>query len=96
MYVVPGWRLGWLLIYDPVGAFRDVRIGILKWSQLLLGACTVLQGALEKTLFQTPESYYHDYVATLQKNAEYLHQQLSKIPSLRPVKPQGAMYMMVC
>lgn len=106
MYLVPGWRLGWIIIYDRNNLFQEVqmipyqltmqvRVGLLKLSQLILGANTLVQSVIEEALFNTPQEYYTSLFKTLEDNARYLCDRLSKVPGLKVVEPAGAMYMMV-
>ncbi|XP_061783869.1 tyrosine aminotransferase isoform X3 [Nerophis lumbriciformis] len=95
-WLVPGWRLGWILINDRNNIFgSEIRQGLVKLSQRILGACTIVQGALEGILNNTPESFYHDTVRFLKSNAEICFNELSTVPGLNPIMPSGAMYLMV-
>lgn len=58
MFVVPGWRVGWILIHDPTGVLRDLRQGLLNLSQLVLGATTLVQAALPKVLVRRSPSKF--------------------------------------
>ena len=42
-WLVPGWRVGWILIHDPLGVFEHVRTGLLALSTTILGANSVVQ-----------------------------------------------------
>jgi len=64
-------------------------------SQRILGPNSVVQAAVPDILTQTPQSFFDDTVGHVEKNADLFHSHVSKIPGLRPVKPSGAMYMMV-
>ncbi|XP_074616751.1 tyrosine aminotransferase-like isoform X3 [Acropora palmata] len=95
-YLVPGWRLGWVIIHDKHGAFEsEVRQGLVAMSQQILGPNTLIQGALPDILAKTPQSYFENTVKVIQKNAEICYEALLRIPELKPVMPCGAMYMMV-
>lgn len=66
-WLVPGWRVGWVLIHDRHGAFEsEVREGLLNLSQVILGPNSVLQAALDDILHNTPESFYLDTIKQLQ------------------------------
>jgi tyrosine aminotransferase len=54
-----------------------------------------VQGALNYILNDTPESFYLELNRTLKENADYTVERISKIPGLKVVRPQGAMYCMV-
>ena len=36
-YLVPGWRVGWIVVHDPIGAFVKVKTALQKLSTVLLG-----------------------------------------------------------
>ncbi|XP_023931834.1 tyrosine aminotransferase [Lingula anatina] len=95
-FVVPGFRLGWITIHDRNGAFEEeVRPGLISLSQRILGPNTIVQGALEKILTKVPQIYFDKIMAHLQANAEVCYKHLSAVPGLNPIKPSGAMYMMI-
>ncbi|KAM4573707.1 tyrosine aminotransferase [Odontesthes bonariensis] len=95
-WLVPGWRMGWILIHDRNDIFgSEIRQGLVKLSQRILGACTIIQGALESILNNTPQSFYSDTISFLKSNSEICFNKLSTVPGLNPVKPSGAMYLMV-
>ncbi|XP_058956402.2 tyrosine aminotransferase [Pocillopora verrucosa] len=95
-FLVPGWRLGWVIIYDKNEAFEsEVRTGLIALSQQILGPNTLIQGALPEILTKTPQSFFDNTMRTIQKNAEILYEALLRIPELEPKMPCGAMYMMV-
>ncbi|CAG0888146.1 unnamed protein product [Darwinula stevensoni] len=95
-YLVPGWRMGWILIYDRQGIFdKEVRKGLQCLSQRIIGSNTLIQGALPAIFKNTPPSFFASSIQQVQDNAVLAFEHLSKIPGLTPVAPQGAMYMMV-
>lgn len=94
-YLVPGWRLGWLIIHDRFGALSDVRQGLISLSQKIVGPCALIQGALAKILDETPVSFFEQIKKLLSSNAKTVYDYLSRVPGLRPVRPNGAMYMII-
>ena len=40
-YLVPGWRLGWLIVHDRFGAFNNIRQGITQLTQKIMGPSCV-------------------------------------------------------
>ena len=133
-YLVPGWRVGWVLIHDRDGAFSEVfsrsnnqnldSFTFLKGqerSRELVSAHTgvefdwyyaavfflfiqsEVQTSIPDILRKTPESFYNDTMKQLQvscllckhfkslrnqENATITYDAVSKIPGLRPIKPQ--------
>merc|ERR1712123_567473 len=95
-FLVPGWRLGWIIIYDRNHHFdREVRKGLMCMSQRIIGANTLVQGALPTILKSTPKSFFDNTISVIKKNADLAFKKLRGVPGLMPVMPQGAMYMMV-
>ena len=48
MFVVPGWRVGWIEVHDRGGKLAALRGGMMNLSQLILGAGTLVQAGLEE------------------------------------------------
>jgi len=96
-YLVPGWRLGWITISDRQDLFLNggVRKGLNSLSQRIIGANTIVQGALPNILKQTPESFFQETLEVIEGNAKYAFERFKEVPGLYPVMPGGAMYMMV-
>eukprot|EP01117_Protostelium_nocturnum_P011608 TRINITY_DN4215_c0_g1_i1.p1 TRINITY_DN4215_c0_g1~~TRINITY_DN4215_c0_g1_i1.p1 ORF type:complete len:418 (-),score=149.62 TRINITY_DN4215_c0_g1_i1:197-1450(-) len=93
-FLVPGWRLGWIIVHDKNDLFSEVRKGLLKLTQILLGPSTLSQSIVEEALCNTPQSYSQKLTSTLQKHSQYLSDQINRIPGLEAIQPGGAMYLM--
>lgn len=95
-FLVPGWRLGWITIHDRQDILgQEVRAGLKSLSQRIIGANTLVQGALPFILKETPQSFFDATIEVVHQNAITAYRRLKAIPGLRPVMPDGAMYMMV-
>ncbi|XP_046991821.1 tyrosine aminotransferase [Schistocerca americana] len=95
-FLVPGWRMGWIIIHDRNGLFdKEIRKALLSLSQRTIGSNTLVQGAIPAILSNTPQKFFEDTIKVLQDNADLAYDILSEVKGLRPVMPQGAMYMMV-
>ncbi len=95
-FLVPGWRLGWITIHDRHDILgQEVRGGLKALSQRIIGANTLVQGALPVILKETPQSFFEETISLVQENAILAYRRLKAIPGLKPVMPHGAMYMMV-
>ncbi|KAI8807403.1 pyridoxal phosphate-dependent transferase [Cladochytrium replicatum] len=92
-YLIPGWRVGWILIHDRNELFAKVRQGLNSLTQLILGPNSVVQIALPDIL-RAPKSFYEETLRQLEENATLCCDELGKIPGLEPVEAQGAMYIM--
>eukprot|EP00116_Pleurobrachia_bachei_P005225 sb/3465487/ len=94
-WLVPGWRVGWLTVHDRNNRLSEVRGGLVKLCQVIIGANTLIQAAIPRILTETPPEFYSSTIARLKKASEIVYSELKGVPQLRPFKPQGAMYMMV-
>lgn len=71
-WLVPGWRIGWILVHDRHDAFAaEVRTGLLNLSQVILGPNSVVQGALDDILHRTPQSFYEETISQLEVTFTY-------------------------
>lgn len=94
-FLVPGWRLGWILIHDRNNVFAEVKQGIMQLSQLILGPNSLTQSVLPEILANTPAEFFDGLMQTLEENSTFSLDKISKIKGLKPVVAQGAMYQMV-
>lgn len=95
-FLIPGWRLGWIVLHDRGDVFKpEIRNGLLNLSQAILGPCTLIQGALPAILGDLTNSCFEQVISLTEENAHLCFDQMSRIPGLRPIMPQGALYMMV-
>ncbi|BGP13322.1 hypothetical protein JCM10213_001491 [Rhodosporidiobolus nylandii] len=93
-WLAPGWRLGWVCVHDPQNVLGEVRQALGKYAFRIQGPSSTMQRALPALLANTPEKFYLDTMTELKKTSETLYARLLKIPGLKPLLPQGAMYLM--
>ena len=103
-FMVPGWRVGWVVMYDVPGcvALRDVRKGIGALAQLTLGANALILAALPAVLSPVSNSaaaiglaaWRAATLAQLSTNARAAQVALSSIPGISVNPPAGAMYLL--
>lgn len=93
-YLVPGWRVGWICVHDRHNRLEKIRPGLLRLSQLILGACTIAQSTVKSLLHDTEPSYYTNLMKQLEGQANALCAALEGTPNLELITPQGAMYVM--
>ncbi|XP_077451578.1 tyrosine aminotransferase isoform X3 [Stigmatopora argus] len=73
-WLVPGWRMGWILIHDRNNIFgSEIRLGLVKLSQRILGPCTIIQGALDGILNNTRQRFYDDTIHFLKVGIDIEH-----------------------
>ncbi|XP_015908737.1 tyrosine aminotransferase [Parasteatoda tepidariorum] len=95
-FLVPGWRMGWILIHDRNEVFGSaIRNGLQSLCQRIMGSNTIIQGAIPDILRDTPKSFFQETILSVKTNAAICYSVLAEIPGLMPIMPAGAMYMMV-
>jgi len=102
-FVVPGWRVGWVVIHDHTNQLNEIRVGLRNLSTTTLGANTLIQGALPKVL--TPSAGSEDslalstfhtfYLNLLRENSLLCENVLADCPQVQMIRPKGAMYAMM-
>lgn len=93
-FICPGWRIGWIAIHDPIGAFTTVRQGLSKLTTINLHPCSVMNAALPDILANTPPSYFAGVLRQLEENASLTASSLSSAHGLTVTKAKAAMYTM--
>lgn len=95
-YMAPGWRVGWIVICDPVqkDLMSEIRQGLNRLSTLTLGPTSFIQAGIPEML-RTRDSYFKRNLHQLADNARIFSDGLAHAPGVRVVEPGGAMYVMV-
>lgn len=96
-FVVPGWRLGWILIHDRNDVLEKggVRKGIRQLTTRMLVPNSPAQAVLPSLLAQGVEDpAFKAVMEELRENAKFTMQALAGARGLRLIEPQGAMYAM--
>ncbi|XP_012286890.1 tyrosine aminotransferase [Orussus abietinus] len=95
-FLVPGWRMGWIIVHDRQNILdKEIRKALNCLSQRIIGSNTIVQGALSAILKNTPQKFFDDVISTLYRHSKLAYNYIVKIPGLKPIMPDGAMYMMV-
>ena len=91
-WLVPGWRVGWGVIYDRADIAQEARLGIFKVKNMTLHPPTFLSNAIPRILDTVPQGFYQQVTDKLQANADFLHSRINQLPGLAMSRPEGAMY----
>ncbi|KAI5474271.1 hypothetical protein MNV49_003749 [Pseudohyphozyma bogoriensis] len=93
-WLAPGWRTGWVIVHDPLEVLGEVRQGLDRFAFRIQGPSSTIQMALPEMFANTPDAFFTETLDTLASTGKQLHARLSQIPGLKPLLPQGAMYLM--
>ncbi|KAF8413832.1 hypothetical protein HHK36_001826 [Tetracentron sinense] len=96
-WIVPGWRLGWLVTTDPSGILRKTKIveGIKGYCNISTEPTTFIQGAISHILEQTKEDFFVKIINILRQASDICYARIKEIPCITcPHKPDGSMFLM--
>jgi tyrosine aminotransferase len=102
-FIIPGWRIGWVMLSDtPTHDLAEVRVGINSLSQIILGACTLIQSAMPALLNPSSsedkasiDMHHVQYMDTLRENCFACVEEAKKCSYISIIEPGAAMYGMV-
>jgi aspartate/methionine/tyrosine aminotransferase len=91
VYLMPGWRIGYIYLQDPEDKIRDVFEGIIKLGRLRLCVNTPAQYGCTEAL-TGPQEHIQDTVAKLRKRRDLIYKRLNEIDGISTEKPEAAFY----
>lgn len=91
VYLVPGWRLGYMYFYDPEEKISELREHVEKEGRIRLCASAPAQYAGIAAL-RGPQDHVKKLVETLRKRRDLAYKRLNEIEGLSCIKPKGAFY----
>uniref|UniRef100_A0A7N0TJ38 Aminotransferase class I/classII large domain-containing protein n=1 Tax=Kalanchoe fedtschenkoi TaxID=63787 RepID=A0A7N0TJ38_KALFE len=96
-WIVPGWRLGWIVTSDPNGIFEETGIVkcLKKQFDIASDPATFTQGALPQILEKTNEEFFSKTNDLLRELSNLCYDRIQEIPCITcPHKPEGSMFVM--
>ncbi|MCS7139783.1 MAG: aminotransferase class I/II-fold pyridoxal phosphate-dependent enzyme [Candidatus Nezhaarchaeota archaeon] len=91
-YSIPGWRLGWIYITDPLGKYEEeLRANLNKLSSARLCPSVPLQRAA-LTFFDAPEEYFNRRIEELRRRRDYVYKRIKETYGLNTVKPRASFF----
>lgn len=97
-WLVPGWRLGWLVTNDPNGFLRESKIveSIESFLNISTDPATFIQGAIPHILENTKDDFFDKIIDILRQTSDICYKKLKEIDCITcPHKPEGSMFVMV-
>jgi len=91
VYLMTGWRLGYLYFHDEKGRLEDFKRGIEKETRIRLCANTPVQKAGVAAL-NGPQDHIKETVRRLKERRDYAWKRLNEIEGISCTKPEGAFY----
>ncbi|WCJ30822.1 Tyrosine aminotransferase [Euphorbia peplus] len=96
-WIVPGWRLGWLVATDPNGILKKSGVidSMINYLNISSDPATFIQGAVPQILEKTGKDFFLKIIHILREAADLCYDRIQDIPCIScPTKPQGSMFVM--
>lgn len=90
-YLVPGWRVGWIVFSGPEDSIKDYRETVFKLARARLSAPGPSQYAIKPAL-EGPQDHIEDMNKRLQERRDLFCKRINEIEGFSCVKPKGAFY----
>ncbi|CAL9181477.1 unnamed protein product [Musa hybrid cultivar] len=97
-WVVPGWRLGWIITNDPNGVLNQTKIVecLKNYLDISCDPATFVQGAIPQIIKNTNDDFLRHTISLLRQTADICYDKLKEIDCIScPSKPEGSMFVMV-
>ncbi|CAO1417158.1 unnamed protein product [Diamesa hyperborea] len=94
-FLVPGIRMGWIVINDRNNILKDVRQGLVNISGRNFGPNGTVQLALPDILKNISKSFFDDAMDRIANQANTAYEIFKSVPGLKPIMPKGTIYMMI-
>ncbi|RZC49781.1 hypothetical protein C5167_018202 [Papaver somniferum] len=97
-WLVPGWRLGWIVITDPNGFLKEAEIpsSIKQYLNMSNNPASIIQAAVPHILENTKEEFFENTISLLREALDICADEIKEITCISLLhKPQGSMFVMV-
>mmetsp|Transcript_14213 Transcript_14213/g.26817 ORF Transcript_14213/g.26817 Transcript_14213/m.26817 type:complete len:425 (+) Transcript_14213:2492-3766(+) len=94
-WLTPGWRIGWILIYDKLGAMAEFKLGLARLKNALIHPTTFIVKALPRIFKEVPDSFFTETTEKLKLKAFHFYERVRPIPGLKALMPEGSIYCVV-
>ncbi|KAJ6859855.1 hypothetical protein NC651_036233 [Populus alba x Populus x berolinensis] len=97
-WIVPGWRIGWLVASDPNGILQESGVveSIKGCLNISSDPVTFIQGAIPQIIDNTTADFFTKINNILREAADICYEKIQDIPCITlPHKPEGSMFVMV-
>ncbi len=91
VYLVPGWRIGYMYFHHPNHELDDLKEHILKQARIRICTNAPAQHAAVVALRES-DNYLKDVIVRLQQRRDLVVKRLNEIQGISTSKPEGAFY----
>ena len=91
VYLMTGWRLGYVYFKDPEGALTQLKEAMVKEARIRLCANTPVQAAAVEAL-RGPQDHVEWMVSRLRERRDIAYKRLNEMDGISAVRPKGTFY----
>ena len=91
VYLMTGWRLGYIYFWDPEGALAELKEAIVKLARIRICPNTPVQLAGVAAI-RGPQDHVAEMVRKLRERRDLAFKRLNEIEGISTAKPEGAFY----
>jgi len=91
VYLVPGWRVGYMAFCDETGLLDEVKDGVVRQLGLRISANAPTQHACVEAL-RGPQDFLEESRRKLRKRADFGYRRLNEIPGISTRRPRASFY----
>ena len=91
MYLVPGWRAGYVVFNDPEGKLVEIEEAMKKCARLRICPNAPIQHACISAL-TGPQDHVKELVRKLRERRDYVYKRFNDMEGISCTKPDGAFY----
>ena len=95
MFLAPGYRVGWVLIYDKLNLCEAIRPSFSSIKNMLMHPPHFIANAIPRLFEEIPQEFFEEVCGKLKSRAEFVSGKVENIPCLSVSCPQGALYLIV-
>ncbi len=91
VYLVPGWRIGYMYFHHPNNQLNELKEHILKQARIRICTNAPAQYAAAVALRES-DTYLQDVLTRLRQRRDIVYKRLNEINGISTSKPEGAFY----
>lgn len=95
MFLVPGWRCGWIIIYDKFNYCIEFRSALTKIKNMLLHPAPFIMQAIPEIFSKLPQNYFEELMEKVRIRAEIVKKKVENIEGLFLSESEGSLYTMI-
>lgn len=95
MFLVPGWRCGWIVIYDKYNHCHEFRSALTKIKNMLLHPAPFIMQAIPEILANCPQNYFEELMEKVKVRADVVKKRIEAIDGLFLSESEGSLYTIV-